>query len=162
MMFWHCLEPRVSGWQIFYVHNLSTFFPTTPRRNMPWLSFCFFTAACNCRRHLHRVPGAWGRTALHWAAANGHAAVVDRLISAGATVDAVDRGGHGPRRFSGRFWGGSKLEGVFVCFCTLAGDFFLCFGILSGVCCQYSRSLSVELGWVSWNSGVRHSQTWGT
>ncbi|CAL1165608.1 unnamed protein product [Cladocopium goreaui] len=36
-----------------------------------------------------------GRTALHWAAEEGHAAVVEQLISAGATVDAAGWNGRG-------------------------------------------------------------------
>ena len=57
-----------------------------------------------------RILGARGRTALHEAALQGHAAVVEQLISAGATVDAADndgRGpgnGRGPRRVFGSFW----------------------------------------------------------
>ena len=54
-----------------------------------------------------RIPGARGRMPLHEAAQNGHAAVVDQLISAGATVDAADKFTRGPEGFSGRFWGGS-------------------------------------------------------
>jgi len=75
-------------------------------------------------------PTAWhpqrrGVTALHWAAENGEATVVEQLISAKATVDATNDDGRGPG-FSGRFGSGSgeMTEGVR----TLAGD-FLCFGI---------------------------------
>ena len=51
---------------------------------------------------------------LHQAAQKGHAAVVDQLISAGATVDAVDKDGRGPGRVFGCFWGGADevTEGV--------------------------------------------------
>ena len=43
-------------------------------------------------------PGARGETPLHDAAGFGHAAVVELLISAGATVDAANRYGRGPGR----------------------------------------------------------------
>ena len=51
---------------------------------------------------------------LHQAAQKGHATVVDQLISAGATVDAVDKDGRGPGRVFGCFWGGADevTEGV--------------------------------------------------
>ena len=45
-----------------------------------------------------RILGARGETALHFAAKDGHAAVVEQLISAGATVDAADEDGRGPGR----------------------------------------------------------------
>ena len=45
-----------------------------------------------------RILGARGETPLHEAAENGHAAVVEQLISAGATVDAADYDGRGPGR----------------------------------------------------------------
>ena len=45
-----------------------------------------------------RIPGAPGKTPLHWAAESGHAAVVELLISAGATVDAANKDGRGPGR----------------------------------------------------------------
>ena len=51
----------------------------------------------------HRILGARGGTALHWAAENGHA-VVEQLISAGAKVDAATKGGRGPGRVFGSFW----------------------------------------------------------
>ena len=86
-------------------------------------------------RLLRRIRGARGGTALHAAAWNGDAAVVEQLISAGATVDAADNDGRGPGEFSGRFGSGSDkmTEGVR----TWAGDFLLCFGMLSGTrtCC---------------------------
>ena len=50
-----------------------------------------------------RILGARGFTALHEAAGEGHAAVVEQLISAGATVDA-DNDGRGPGRVFGSFW----------------------------------------------------------
>ncbi|CAL1151753.1 unnamed protein product, partial [Cladocopium goreaui] len=61
-----------------------------------------------------RLPLARRRvTALHWAAENGEATVVEQLISAKATVDATNDDGRGPG-FSGRFGSGSgeMTEGV--------------------------------------------------
>ena len=51
-----------------------------------------------------RILGARGWTALHRAAQNGHAAVVEQLISAGAQVDATRNDGRGPGRVFGSFW----------------------------------------------------------
>ena len=51
-----------------------------------------------------RILGAPGLTPLHWAAENGHAAVVEQLISAEAKVDAADEDGGGPGRVFGSFW----------------------------------------------------------
>ena len=51
-----------------------------------------------------RILGARGHTALHFAAVNGHAAVVELLISAGAKVDAAADYGRGPGRVFGSFW----------------------------------------------------------
>ena len=41
---------------------------------------------------------AWGATPLHYAALNNHTAVVERLLAAGAAVDAADNNGQGPRK----------------------------------------------------------------
>ena len=61
---------------------------------------------------------------LHYAAQNGHAAVVDKLISAGATVDAADAEGRGPGRVFGSFLGWlSGSDEVMEGFRTLGGDF---------------------------------------
>jgi len=51
-----------------------------------------------------RILGARGLTALRFAAGKGHAAVVELLISAGATVDAADNDGRDPGRVFGSFW----------------------------------------------------------
>ena len=51
-----------------------------------------------------RILDARGLTALHRAAQEGHAAVVEQLISAGATVDAADQAGRGLGRVFGSFW----------------------------------------------------------
>ena len=55
-------------------------------------------------RRLRRILGARGFTALHYAALEGHAAVVEQLISAGATVDAANNDGRGLGRVFGSFW----------------------------------------------------------
>ena len=55
-------------------------------------------------RRPRRIPGARGYTALHFAAGNGHAAVVEQLISAGAQVDAAESVGRGLGRVFGSFW----------------------------------------------------------
>ena len=52
-----------------------------------------------------RILGARGNTALHFAAWNGHAAVVEQLISAVAKVDAAEKNyGRGPGEVFGSFW----------------------------------------------------------
>ena len=56
------------------------------------------------------------------AAENGHATVVELLISAGATVDEANKDGRGPGRVLGSYLGPvlmRLLEG----FCTIAGGF---------------------------------------
>ena len=55
-------------------------------------------------RRRRRILGARGWTALHYAALEGHAAVVEQLISAGATVDAANNDGRGLGRVFGSFW----------------------------------------------------------
>ena len=91
----------------------------------------------------HHILSARGRTALHWAAEEGHAAVVEQLISAGATVDAAGWNGRGPGRVFGSFWewlwrGDGRVvhwQGIFV----------LCFGMLSGI-----RSCCVRIHFCEW------------
>ena len=61
----------------------------------------FLDGSRSCPRLPRRILGARGRTALHYAAPGGHAAVVEQLISAGATVDAADNNGRGPGRVFG-------------------------------------------------------------
>ena len=51
-----------------------------------------------------RILGARGEMPLHFAAQKGHAAVVEQLISAGATVDAANNDGRGLGRVFGSFW----------------------------------------------------------
>ena len=64
------------------------------------------------------ILGARGQTALHGAAKYGDAAVVEQLISAGATVDAASNAQSGVRRLFGS-GSGEVMEGVR----TLAGEF---------------------------------------
>ena len=64
----------------------------------------FLDGSCCCPRLPRRILGARGRTALHRAALEGHAAVAEQLISAGAKVDADDERGRGPGRVFGSFW----------------------------------------------------------
>jgi len=78
------------------------FYPTT-RRNIPLLHLVSRRQPQQPRL-LRRILGARGWTPLHWAAENGHAAVVEQLISAGATVDAANNDGRGPGRVFGSFW----------------------------------------------------------
>jgi len=76
--------------------------PNNPEKH-PSATPCFSTAAAAARLP-RRILGARGQTALHWAAREGQAAVVEQLISAGATVDAADEDGRGPGRVFGSFW----------------------------------------------------------
>ena len=100
-----CLTLKVRAWQIFYLwpkSAISTFCPATETSHdyrsvsgrQPQLP-----------RRPRRIPGARGYTALHVAARNGYAAVVQLLISAGATLDVVDSSGRGPGRVFGPFLG---------------------------------------------------------
>ena len=76
---------------------------STRRQKHPIATPCFSTAAAAARRP-RRILGARGRTPLHCAAEEGHAAVVEQLISAGAKVNAAKNDGRGPGRVFGSFW----------------------------------------------------------
>ena len=115
-------------------------------------------------RFPRRILGARGHTALHRAALIGHAAVVEQLISAGATVDAASKNGRGPGRVSGSFWewlwrgDGRGSYWRWKGFVTLAAD-FCAFALGYWVVLAVKRSTFV-LGWASWNSGVRNDETY--
>ena len=94
-----CLTPRVSAGRSSIYDPSKNICPTT-RRNIQWLLLCFSTAAA---RPSASHPRCRGRTVLHVAAENGQAAVVEQLISAGATVDAATERGRGPGRVFGSF-----------------------------------------------------------
>ena len=96
-----CITPRASAGRSIYDPS-KNIWPTT-RRNIQWLLLCFSMAAAAAPPSASH-PGRRGDTALHRAAWEGHAAVVEQLISAGATVDAADNKGRGPGRVSGSFW----------------------------------------------------------
>ena len=86
-----------------YIENFAQQHPTT-QRNIPLGTFfCFSTAAAAAAPSASH-PRRRGNTALHYAARKGHAAVVEQLISAGATVDAANENGRGPGRVFGSFW----------------------------------------------------------
>ena len=58
------------------------------------------------------IPSARGQTALHLATENGHAAVVEQMISTGATVDAANNKRRGPGRVFGLSGADEVMEGV--------------------------------------------------
>ena len=87
---------------IFYLYDLSTFFCPTTRRNIPLLRLVS-PRQLQLPRRPRRILDARGVTALHYAARNGRAAVVEQLISAGATVDAATNDGRGLGRVFGSF-----------------------------------------------------------
>ena len=83
-------------------HNLSNYLPNNPEKHP--MTIRFVSPRQSQPPRLPRcILGARGRTALDYAAAKGHAAVVEQLISAGATVDAADKDGRGPGRVFGSF-----------------------------------------------------------
>ena len=49
------------------------------------------------------VQGAWGRTALHWAACGGHVSVMQWLLKVGGNPEAVDRWGCTPLHLAADF-----------------------------------------------------------
>ena len=144
-----CLTPRASPGRSIY--DLSKNICPTTRRNIPWLRF-----VSRWQLQLPRLPrrilGARGWTALHRAADKGHAAVVEQLISAGATVDAADRRGRGP----GRVFGSQGVLGV-VSRCSL-DLFFWWFLAWSQICpwncdCCTEQILTAELSDIFTASG---------
>ena len=135
------------------MYDLSKNICPTTRRNIPWLYALFLDGGRSCPRLPRRILGARGRTALREAA--GDAAVVEQLISAGATVDAADNDGRGLGRVFGSFWEWLCLgdgRGLYI------GRGFSFFAL--GVVLAVKRSTFL-LGWASWNSGIRNDQTWG-
>ena len=83
--------------------NIHIFFAQPPGETSHDYTLCFSTAAAAARLP-RRFRGARGRTALREALHEGYAAVVEQLISAGATVDTVNNSGRGPGRVFGSFW----------------------------------------------------------
>ena len=58
---------------------------------------------CSHAAPIPTSPRSWrGQTALMWAAAEGHAAVIDALVARGANVDARSNGGFTPLLFAAR------------------------------------------------------------
>ena len=82
-----------------YIQN----FAQPPGETSHWLHFVSRRQP-QLPRRLRRILGARGWTPLHCAAEEGHAAVVEQLISAGAKVDAATKFGRGPGRVFGSFW----------------------------------------------------------
>ena len=90
-----CKKYQLGRSSIFFdLYDLSTFFCPTTRRNPRQLQL---------PRRPRRILDARGVTALHYAARNGRATVVEQLISAGATVDAATNDGRGLGRVFGSF-----------------------------------------------------------
>ena len=85
------------------IYDLPTILPNHPEKHPMTIRF-----VSRWQLQLPRLPrsilGARGWTPLHWPAQNGHAAVVEQLISAGATVDAANNDGRGLGRVFGSFW----------------------------------------------------------
>ena len=74
------------------------------------------------------------------AAGKGHAAVVELLLSVGATVDAVDSSGPGPGRVSGCFLGGTDEVTGGVCTLSWQVIFFSLLWDVEG-CLPFKDSL---------------------
>ena len=82
----------------------SELLPNHPEEH-PMTIALFFDGSPQPPRRPRRIPGARGQTPLHGAARNSLVAEVELLISAGATVDAVDEDGRGPGRVFRSFLG---------------------------------------------------------
>ena len=96
---------------------------------------CFSTAAAAAPPSASH-PRRRGETALHAAAWNGEAAVVEQLISAGAKVDTARKDGRGLGRVSSCFGSGSDEVMVGAKgFAHGQVTFVLCFGMLGHTCC---------------------------
>ena len=75
---------------------------------------CYFSqvvmerASATFPERVNSTSSRWGETALHWAAQKDHCAVVEKLISAGAKVDAADCEGPWAKevvqKFTGKQW----------------------------------------------------------
>ena len=143
-------------WRIWYFRPI--ILPNNPEKH-PIATLCFSTAAAAAPPSASH-PRHRGRTALHRAALEGHAAVVEQLISAGATVEAANNDGRGPGRVFGSFWEwlwwgdgrGSYMASWFSC-CALGC--WVVLGLKRSLC-----HLSLELGLASWNSRKRNDRTW--
>ena len=82
-----------------YIQN----FAQQPGETSHDYTLCLSTAAAAAPPSaLH--PRRRGLTALQGAAWNGHAAVVEQLVSAKAKVDAASNDGRGPGRVFASFW----------------------------------------------------------
>ena len=97
-----CITRRASAGRSIYI-TYPHFFAQPPGETSHDYTLCFSMAAAAAPPSASH-PGRRGDTALHRAALEGHAAVVEQLISAGATVDAADRIGRGPGRVFALFW----------------------------------------------------------
>ena len=53
------------------------------------------TPCLAAKQKAHLPSSARGKTPLHWAAGRGHDVIVERLLAAGADVNAVDNDGRG-------------------------------------------------------------------
>ena len=144
------------------IYDLYLEFCPTTRRNIPWLSLCFSMAAAAAPPSASH-PWRRGWTALHQAAGGGHAAVVEQLISAGATVDAASERGRGPGRVFESFWEwlwrgdgrGSYTGSWFRAVLWESLGCWVVLGLKRSLC-----HLSLELGLASWNSRKRNDRTW--